>query len=72
MAAVAVFETNIEKAPVMRIKPKSTISDLRPKGRSRLRAKKTSSPDFVAAMANINPPKNRMIMGSAKVAMRAL
>lgn len=72
MAAVAVLETNMEKAPVMRMNPKSTISDFRPKGRSKARAKNTSKPDFVAAIANMKPPKKRMMIGSAKVAIKAL
>ncbi len=32
IAAVAVLETNIENKPVIRIKPKSTLSDFFPKG----------------------------------------
>ena len=72
MAAVAVLDTNMEKAPVMRINPRRTISDRLPKGRNNARAKKTSSPDLVAAMANMKPPKKRMMIGSAKVAINAL
>ena len=72
MAAVAVLLTNIEKNPVIRMKPRSTFSLFLPKGLSRVRARSTSSPDFVAAMARMKPPRNRMMMGSAKVAMSAL
>ena len=69
MAAVAVLLTNIENTPVMRMKPKSTFSLLVPKGRMRVRASRTSRPDFVAAIARMKPPRKRMMMGSAKVAM---
>ena len=71
-AAVAVLLTNIEKMPVMRIKPSNTFSLLVPNGRMRVRASNTSRPDFVAAMARIKPPRNRMMMGSANVAMRSV
>ena len=39
-AAVAVFEMNIEKSPVISRKPKRTFSLLLPKGLIRLRAKR--------------------------------
>ena len=71
IAAVAVLDINIEKAPVIRIKPNNTFSDFLPNGFKSVRAKSTSNPDFVAAMARINPPKKRMMMGSAKVAINA-
>ena len=72
MAAVAVLLTNIEKTPVMRINPSSTFSLLLPNGLRRVRARSTSSPDLVAAMASTKPPRKRMMMGSAKVAISAL
>ena len=72
MAAVAVLLTNIEKTPVMRMNPRSTFSLLLPNGLSSVRARSTSRPDLVAAMARMNPPRNRMMIGSANVAMSAL
>ena len=69
IAAVAVFEINIENTPVMRIKPNNTISLLLPKGLIKVLAISTSNPLFVAAMARMKPPRNRMIVGSAKHAM---
>ena len=72
MAAVAVLLMNMEKIPVMRMKPSSTISLRLPNGRSRCRARKTSSPEFRAAMARMNPPRKRMMTGLAKVAMISL
>ena len=72
MAAVAVLDTNIEKSPVMSRNPKSTISLLVPKGRSRILASWASRPVLVAAMASTNPPMNSMITGSANVAITPL
>ena len=72
IAAVAVLLTNIENTPVMRMKPSSTFSLLLPKGLSSVRAKSTSSPDFVAAIASMKPPRKRMMIGSANVAISAL
>ena len=72
IAAVAVLLTNIENMPVIRINPRSTFSLLLPKGLSSVRASSTSSPDFVAAMARMKPPRKRMMIGSAKVAIRSL
>ena len=72
IAAVAVLLTNIENTPVIRINPSSTFSLLLPKGLSSVLASSTSSPDFVAAIASIKPPRNRMIIGSANVAIRSL
>ena len=72
MAAVAVLETNMEKRPVISKKPRSTFSLFVPKGRMRLRAKSTSSPDLVAAAASIKPPRKSMMVGSAKEAMMCL
>ena len=69
MAAVAVLEMNIEKMPVMSRKPKSTYSLRSPKGLMSVRAINTSKPLFVAAMANTNPPRKRMMVGSAKQAI---
>ena len=69
MAAVAVLDTNIEKTPVISRKPSNTVSLLLPNGRMRLRARRTSRPDFVAAIASTKPPRNSMITGLAKVAM---
>ena len=68
-AAVAVFEMNIEKSPVISRNPKRTFSLLFPKGLIRLRAKSVSSPDFEAAIAKINPARKSIIIGSAKDAM---
>ena len=72
MAAVAVFDTNIENRPVMRIKPSNTLSLLLPKGLSSTFASWASSPVFVAAMARMKPPINSMMTGSAKVAITDL
>ena len=69
MAAVAVLLINMEKRPVMSRKPNNTFSDFLPKGAISLRAISTSSPDLVAAMAITKPPRNRMMVGSAKQAM---
>ena len=71
MAAVAVLLTNIEKTPVIRMKPNRTFSLFVPKGFSSVRANRTSSPDFVAAMAKMNPPRKSIIIGSANVAISA-
>ena len=68
-AAVAVFEMNIEKSPVISRNPKRTFSLLLPKGLIRLRAKSVSSPDFDAAIAKIKPARKSIIIGSAKEAM---
>ena len=68
-AAVAVLEMNMENTPVMRRKPKSTFSLFCPKGFISVRAARTSRPLLVAAIANTKPPKNKMIVGSAKHAM---
>ena len=72
MAAVAVFDTNIENRPVISRKPSNTISLLVPKGFSSTLANWASRPVFVAAMASTNPPMNSMMTGSAKVAITPL
>ena len=72
MAAVAVFDTNIEKSPVMSRNPSSTCSLLLPKGRSSALASWASIPVLPAAMARINPPIKSMMTGSAKVAITDL
>ena len=72
IAAVAVLLTNMENIPVMSTKPNNTFSLFVPNGFNSVRASKTSSPDFVAAMARMNPPKNSIIIGSANVAISAL
>ena len=69
IAAVAVLLINIEKMPVIRINPKSTFSLFFPNGLIKFLARRTSSPDLVAAIAKIKPPKKRIIVGSAKHAM---
>ena len=65
MAAVAVFDTNIENSPVTSRKPSSTISLRVPKGFSSTLASWASRPVFVAAMASTKPPMNSMMTGSA-------
>ena len=72
MAAVAVFDTNMENSPVMRMKPSSTFSLLLPNGFSNTLANCASRPVFVAAMARMNPPMNSMMTGSANVAITLL
>ena len=69
IAAVAVLDINMEKVPVMIMNPKSTFSLLWPKSFSRKRASITSRPDLDAAIANMKPPKKRIIVGSAKQAI---
>ena len=69
MAAVAVLEMNIENNPVISKKPNKTFSLFLPKGLIMVLAIHTSSPDLVAAIARIKPPKNRIIVGSAKHAI---
>ena len=72
IAAVAVFDTNIEKSPVIRIKPNSTFSLFCPKGFSSTLASCASSPVLVAAIAKMKPPMNSMMTGSANVAITLL
>ena len=60
------LEINMEKMPVMSMKPNSTFSDFLPKGAMRVLAISTSSPLLVAAMAITKPPRKRMMVGSAK------
>ena len=72
MAAVAVFDTNIENSPVMSRKPSSTISLLVPKGFNSTFANWASRPVFVAAIASTKPPMNSMMTGSANVAITPL
>ena len=69
MAAVAVLEMNMEKMPVMSMKPNSTFSLFLPNGFIMTFAIHTSSPDFVAAMARMKPPRKSIMVGSAKQAM---
>ena len=71
-AAVAVFEINIEKIPVMKRKPNNTFSLFLPKGRIIFLANSVSRPDFEAAIARIKPAKNNMIIGSANEAIISL
>ena len=72
IAAVAVFDTNIENRPVISRNPNSTISLFVPKGFNSTFANCASSPVFVAAMASTKPPMNNMITGSANVAITPL
>ena len=65
MAAVAVLLTNIDISAVVSIKPSSSSLGLRLNGFSRMFATSLSSPDSEAASAITNPPKNRIIIGSA-------
>ena len=53
----------------MSIKPSNTFSLFFPKGLIIVFAISTSSPDLVAAIAKMNPPRKRMMVGSAKHAM---
>ena len=69
MAAVAVLLINIEKRPVIKRNPNSTNSDLFPNGLKNNLASCTSIPNFDAAEAKMNPPKNNIIIGSEKQAM---
>ena len=72
IAAVAVFDTNIENRPVTNRKPRRTISLRVPKGFSSTLANCASSPVFVAAMASTKPPMNSMMTGSANEAITPL
>ena len=69
MAAVAVFDMNMENNPVISMKPNNTFSLFFPKGFIIVLAIHTSRPDFVAAIARMNPPRKRIMVGSAKQAM---
>lgn len=69
MAAVAVFDMNMENIPVMSMKPSNTFSLFLPKGLIMFFAIHTSRPDFVEAIARMKPPRKSMIVGSAKQAM---
>ena len=69
MAAVAVLLINIEKRPVIKRNPNSTNSDFFPNGLKNNLASCTSIPNFDAAEAKMNPPKNNIIIGSEKQAM---
>lgn len=53
-------------------KPNNTFSLLRPNGRIRFFASRTSNPDLVAAIAKKKPPKKSIITGLAKVAIISL
>ena len=68
MAAVAVLLMNMENRAVTLIRPSSTYFGLVPKGLSSTRARLISRRNLVAASARKKPPRNRMMMGSAKVA----
>ena len=72
IAAVAVLLMNIEKMPITRSTPRSTVFGLVPNGLSMILASCTSRPTFVAAKASTNPPRKSMITGSAKAAMMLL
>ena len=67
--AVAVFDRNIEKTPVIKMNPNSTFSDLFPNGFNKVLASNTSRPALLAAIARMKPPKKRIIIGSANVAI---
>ena len=69
MAAVAVLEMNMEKIPVISMKPSNTYSDRFPNGAIRVFAINTSRPLLVAAIARTKPPRKRVMVGSAKHAI---
>ena len=68
MAAVAVLLMNMENRAVTLMRPSSTYFGFVPKGLSSTRARLMSRRNLVAASARKKPPRNRMMMGSAKVA----
>ena len=72
IAAVAVLLMNIDITLMSVRKPRSTHFGLVPNGLSITRAKTTSSPTLLAAIAKTKPPKNNMMIGSAKDAMISL
>ena len=67
--AVAVFDRNIEKTPVIKMNPNSTFSDLLPNVFNKVLASNTSRPALLAAIARMKPPKKRIMIGSANVAI---
>ena len=67
ITVVAVLDINIEKTAVINIRPSIMNLGWAPKGRSRTRAKFLSKSYFEAAMARVNPPIKRIIIGEEKV-----
>ena len=72
IAAVAVFDINIEQMAVTTIKPKSTIGDFVPKGLRIALAIPASNLYLLAIIANTNPPIKSIMIGSANVAIISL
>ena len=72
IAAVAVLLMNIENNPVTRRNPRRTNSDFFPKSFSKAFASCTSTPIFDATAAMTKPPRNSMMVGSAKAYIRLL
>ena len=72
IAVVAVLLMNMEKRAVTSMKPSRMFSLFLPKGVSRTRARCTSRPAFVVAMARMKPPMNNITTGSAKLAITCL
>ena len=72
MAVVAVLLMNMEKRAVTSMKPRRMFSLFLPKGVSRTRARCTSRPVLVVAMARMKPPMKSITTGSAKLAMTCL
>ncbi|OPZ08244.1 MAG: hypothetical protein BWZ10_02696 [candidate division BRC1 bacterium ADurb.BinA364] len=65
IAVVAVLDMNIENSAVVQITPSKTMLGRVPKGLMKARARRVSSPCFVAATARMNPPKNNTSTGEA-------
>ena len=72
MAVVAVLLMNIENRAVTSMNPSRMFSLFLPKGVRRTRARCTSRPVLVVAIASTKPPMNSMITGSAKLAITCL
>ena len=72
IAAVAVLLMNIDITLISVRKPRSTHFGFVPKGLSITRASTTSRPTLLAQIANTKPPKNSMMIGSAKAAISSL
>ena len=72
IAVVAVLLMNIENRAVTSIKPSRMFSLFLPKGVRSTRARWTSRPVLVVAMAKTKPPMKSITTGSAKLAITCL
>ena len=72
IAVVAVLLMNIENRAVTSMKPRRMFSLFFPNGVSSTRARCTSRPVFVVAIARTKPPMKSITTGSAKLAITCL